>query len=89
MMTEAELMASLKDWVRQHSRLPEAKRREIADDTDLLASGLLDSLGFVELLVWAEERTGHTMDLEDADPEAFTRVNGFCRLALASAGRAT
>lgn len=42
------------------------------DDLDLRASGAIDSLGFVELVVTLEEAFGVELELEDIDPEALT-----------------
>jgi acyl carrier protein len=46
--------------------------REATDDLDLRASGAIDSLGFVELVVLLEEAFGIELELEDVDPEALT-----------------
>jgi acyl carrier protein len=48
--------------------LPRAARlgmghSELVDDLDLLRSGLLDSLGFVDLVVEMEKRSGREVDL--------------------------
>jgi acyl carrier protein len=43
-----------------------------SDDLDLRASGAIDSLGFVELVVMLEETFGVELELEDIDPEALT-----------------
>jgi acyl carrier protein len=43
-----------------------------SDDLDLRASGAIDSLGFVELVVMLEEAFGVELELEDIDPEALT-----------------
>jgi acyl carrier protein len=84
-MQEQEMRALVKTWVRSNSRSPEAKGGSIGDDTDLLATGLLDSLGFVELLAYVEQTTGRQVDLSNADPSEFTTVQGFCRFALGPA----
>ena len=42
------------------------------DDLDLRASGAIDSLGFVELVVALEETFEVELDLEELDPEALT-----------------
>jgi acyl carrier protein len=42
------------------------------DDLDLRASGAIDSLGFVELVVMLEETFGVELELEDIDPESLT-----------------
>ena len=81
-MHDQELRQLVRTWVRGNSRAPNAREMAIADDTDLLATGLLDSLGFVELLAYVEQTTGRQVDLSDADPSEFTTVQGFCRHAL-------
>lgn len=43
-----------------------------SDDLDLRASGAIDSLGFVELVVMLEEAFGVELELEDIDPESLT-----------------
>ena len=40
-------------------------------DTDLLATGRLDSVGFVELLVQLEKRFGLRVELDDVEVENF------------------
>jgi acyl carrier protein len=40
-------------------------------DTDLLATGRLDSVGFVELLVQLEQRFGLRVELDDVEVEHF------------------
>jgi acyl carrier protein len=42
------------------------------DDFDLRASGAIDSLGFVELVVMLEETFGVELELEELDPETLT-----------------
>lgn len=81
-MQEREMLALVKDWVRAHTRAQDAGALPLADDTDLLAAGWLDSLGFVELLAYVEKTTGREVDLSDADPSEFTTVRGFSRFAL-------
>ena len=45
---------------------------ELTDDVDLRAAGLVDSLGFVQLLADMEGRLGYAIDLADMDPEELT-----------------
>lgn len=48
--------------------------RELDNDFDLVRSGLLDSLGFIDLVAALEESTGRQVDLENAleSPDATT-----------------
>ena len=41
-------------------------------DLDLRGSGMIDSLGFVELIVELEDKLEIEIDLEDLDPEQIT-----------------
>ena len=43
-------------------------------DTDLLATGLLDSLGFVDLLLELERRFGLRVAMETIEPDNFRSV---------------
>lgn len=50
-----ELLAELPRW---GVKLDGAVR----DDTSLIVSGLVDSVGLFEMLLWIEEKTGATID---------------------------
>jgi acyl carrier protein len=47
---------------------------EITTDTDLVATGALDSMGFVGLIARFEDLTGTEVDFEEIDPEELTSV---------------
>lgn len=81
-VTEDRLVDLLIGWVKQNSPKSQAAGLEINRDTDLIASGLLDSFGFVDLIVYLESHGGCKVDLSDADPSEFSVVKGLCRLAL-------
>jgi acyl carrier protein len=49
-------------------------------DTDLLASGLLDSVNLVELLLHLEEQFGFTVPFEQLEIENFRSVNTITEL---------
>jgi acyl carrier protein len=46
----------------------------VTDQTDLRAEGLIDSLGFVQLLAGLEQQLGGPVDIADLDPERLTNV---------------
>jgi acyl carrier protein len=50
----------------------------LADDTSLLETGILDSLGLLKLVVFLEERFGIAMGDTDLLPENFATVNAIC-----------
>ena len=49
------------------------------DDIDLRGEGIVDSLGFVQLLAELETRLGGRVDLIDLDPDYLTNVGAFAR----------
>ena len=50
----------------------------LADDTSLLETGILDSLGLLKLVVFLEERFGIAMGDTDLLPDNFATVNAIC-----------
>jgi acyl carrier protein len=70
------------EWIKANKRT--SNYVEIADDTELLGTGILDSFGFLDLIVHIESKTGLQIDLADADPSEFAVVRGLCNLALKS-----
>lgn len=54
---------------------------EPTDETRLLDTGLIDSMGFIELVLATEEQFGIAIDLDGRDPSEFTTVGGFVRAA--------
>jgi acyl carrier protein len=84
-ITEQKLIDLVIEWVKQNQRgTASSGEIEISDDTDLLSSGLVDSFGFVELILYVESIDGCRVDLTDADPSEFTVIKGLCRIALRS-----
>ena len=57
-MSEEALGQLARQWIAEHGR---AGGTEMADDQDLLASGMLDSMGFIELLAYIETVTGQPL----------------------------
>ena len=58
--------------------VPDPGLLPLADETPLLDSGILDSLGLLRLVVFLEERFGITLDDTDLLPENFATVNSIC-----------
>jgi acyl carrier protein len=50
-------------------------RAELSDDTSLLESGLIDSTGVLELILFLESDFGITVGDEDAVPENLDTIN--------------
>jgi acyl carrier protein len=58
--------------------VPDAALLPLTNDTPLLDSGILDSLGLLRLVVFLEEQFGITMGDADLLPENFASVNAIC-----------
>ncbi len=58
--------------------VPDPALLPLGNDTPLLDSGILDSLGLLRIVVFVEERFGITMGDADLMPENFASVNAIC-----------
>jgi acyl carrier protein len=70
----------------------EAKRLEpadVTDDFDLLTEGVIDSFGFVELMLELEERCGVSIDFDGIDADSLTRIGPLSRYVEAAGASAT
>jgi acyl carrier protein len=54
---------------------------ELTDSANLLELGLLDSLGFIGLIMAIETRFSLSLDLAGGDPARFTTLQGLVELA--------
>ena len=60
-------------------------RYEIEEGIDRVGSGLISSLGFIELLASVEKQFDIEIDFEDRDTSEFTTFTGFVKLAADTA----
>ncbi len=72
MFSEEHLIEMMKTWIGEHGQV--RGPMTVKEDMDLLASGALDSMGFIELLAYIESETGHPIDLGTLDVRAFTSM---------------
>ena len=61
------------------------KSADLSDDFDLLAAGVLDSLGVIEMISAVEEHFNITVDFESMDPGELTVLGPFCRFVAEKA----
>ena len=54
--------------------LPDVPAGELTPDFDLVAGGVIDSLGLLKLIAWLEDRFGLPVDELDLDPDSFRSV---------------
>lgn len=79
MIDENQLSHMVKEWIRQHAEAEASDVAPIDDDVNLLDTGVLDSMGFIELLGYIQTITGRKIDLLELDPSAYTSLRGLIR----------
>ena len=84
--SQEDLVVRVLDWVEKNNRNPDETKGKIDKSTDLLSTGVLDSVVFIELIAFIESETGCALDLAEVDPEDFTTAEGLCRFALKATG---
>jgi acyl carrier protein len=52
---------------------------DVSDDFDLLTSGVIDSLSFLELTVALQEEFDVELDFDEIDPEQFSIIGPLCQ----------
>jgi len=59
--------------------LPDVSAASLEVDYDLLAGGVIDSLGLLMLIAWVEERFSVRVGDQDLDPDNFRSVSAIDR----------
>jgi acyl carrier protein len=72
MSTDGQITDQLKNFILE--RFPIARKHGFASATPLLDSGLLDSLGILEVVGFVEQKFGILLSDEDLVPENFQTV---------------
>lgn len=79
-LTSTDVRMFLKDFL---GRKLEANGRgaceDLPEDCDLLLSGMIDSMGLLDLVAAIQEFAGREIDFEILDPEEMTIVGPLCR----------
>jgi acyl carrier protein len=78
---EAEIREFLLEQLMDRLQVAGMAPEDVDDSTDLLADGIVDSLGVLELVTVVSDRFGVEDDWQDFDPELFLVVGPFCRYA--------
>jgi acyl carrier protein len=81
-----ELTSEVLAWVEQNNRNRGENGGKIDPSMDLLSAGILDSMGFVDLIAFIEQKTGRKLELAELDPRDFTSIEGLLRSALGENG---
>jgi acyl carrier protein len=82
LQSEIELVDLAVNWVREHGLINGLDGAKVTADTDLLDGGLLDSVGFVDLILFIEAQSGCKIDLTDIDPAELSVLSTLCRVAF-------
>jgi acyl carrier protein len=69
------LREQLREWIRKNGKV---KDKPFADDTPLVANGILSSLQIMELIFWIERAADTSIDVEQLKPGAFKSVDTIC-----------
>ena len=70
----SQVTQSIRGWLLTS---PDVMNSDFTEDTDLLGSGVLDSIGFLSLIEYLETEHSLTMDLELlGDQEDITTIRG-------------
>jgi acyl carrier protein len=75
----AEVRAFLVERLGDRLRAAGLDLESLPEDTDLLAAGIVDSLGVLELMTTVSDRFGLDDDWEDYDPDDILVLGPFCR----------
>jgi acyl carrier protein len=65
-------------------KFPLARKRRVADGDNLLESGIIDSLGVLELVTFMQQEFSVTVDDEDLTPENFQNIERMARFVARS-----
>ena len=62
------------------------KNKDIGDDESLLRTGVISSLGMMEVVGWVEESFGVTVEPEEITEQNFDTLRGIARFVLSKSG---
>ena len=77
-MSMSVLEHAMVEWVQSHLHRNSIPALEITPESDLLETGVLDSVAFLDLISYAEELSGTAIDLMSVDPAQLTSIRGLC-----------
>lgn len=83
MLEQPDFISLTLTWIKENKlHVSNMTDGEITENTDLIATGLLDSFGFVNLFLFLETQSGCQIDLTDVEPSEFSTVRGLCGIVL-------
>ena len=79
MLQPVEISTRVQDWVLGH--FPLAQESKIGPTDSLFDSGIVDSLGILEIVMFLEEDLGLTIEDEDMVADHFETIEAITRFA--------
>lgn len=79
--TKDDIKKFVINFMENNLELDKNDMNAIDDDLDLIGSGIMNSLNFIELVTGLEETFKIEIDFEKHDPSEFTTLAGFAGLA--------
>ncbi len=86
MDARAELRKLLVDWLDDNFHFGDAASLITSDDLSFLDHGILTSLGFVQLILWLEDRYRIKIDRKHLTRENFDSMNKILNYVMAHPG---
>lgn len=80
-MTEQSILQQAKDYVVENFMYMR-KVKTVGDDESLLRSGVITSLGMMEVVGWVEDTFGVTVDPEEITEQNFDTLRGIAQFVL-------
>ena len=88
-MSDARLAGSapIRDQVRSfiHARFPRVRDRRLTDEASLLESGVVDSLGILDIVIHLEETYGFTVLDDELQPQNFDSIDALTEFTCSKA----
>ncbi|MCY7296471.1 acyl carrier protein [Alteromonas sp. a30] len=72
-------LPDLKQYITEEF-IPDGNNDHLADDLDLIASGVIDSLGVLKLVAFIENTYDITLEPEEIDPENLKSIDAVSKL---------
>lgn len=73
MKTETDIKSQLRDWISSASK--KADKVSITDDTPIIEQRIITSLQVMDLILYIEQLTDASINVEDLKPGVFRDVN--------------
>ena len=82
-MSKSEVREYIMDRLKEKLKLFDISKEELKDSFDLVKSGLLDSMAFVDLVAELEKKYGVEIDFEEASgSDNFTSLGGLAEIII-------